>query len=99
MNDTFARNLKLFFREFSLFLKEFKRLHIWLIKYRVVGVGVTVFACWLCLDAWLFYKNHYLEFNSIDQNSGLGLLIMAYITLLKFGLNNITDKHEGHEQT
>lgn len=78
-----------------LLIGEFKRLHIWLIKYRVLEVCVTAFSCYLTADAWIFFKEHYDDFKTLDQNSALAVFLLAYIGLIKFCLDSAGKKHEG----
>lgn len=77
-------------------IKEAKAFYIWLIRYRVLAVFVTLFCCILCLDAWLFYKKHYKEFGEITASGGIGLFLLAFLGGIKWSLENVAKRHEGH---
>ena len=73
-------------------------LHTFLIKFRVLSVAGFIFSCWLLKDAWGFYKLHYLELATIDASAGIAAFIAGFIGLVKYTLENVARKHEGHEQ-
>lgn len=77
-------------------LRELKQLHIWMVRYRALAVMVTTFCCYLLWDAWTFWKAHYQEFVDLDAASGIGPFIIAFLGGVKWSLENVTKRHEGH---
>jgi hypothetical protein len=82
---------------FCAFISELKKLHVWLVRYRVLAVGVVFFSVWLTHDTWTFYKMHFEKMTGFDGNTGVGLFLLTAVGLLKFALDNVAKKHEGHD--
>lgn len=86
------------FALFVAFLAEMKKLHVWLVRYRVLSIIVVFFSIWLTFDTWIFYKAHYNELKGVEGNTGVGLFLLTAVGLLKFAMDNVRKKHEGHEE-
>lgn len=70
--------------------------HIYLVKYRIIGVAGFVFSSYLLWDAWEFYKAHYKELESFGAAACIAAFMPGFIGLFTTTLNNIVRKHEGH---
>ena len=71
-------------------------LHIQLVKFRVLSVSGFYFSCWLLNDAWAFYKMHYSEYEGYGSAACIGVFIMGFLGFVKYTLENVVKKHEGH---
>lgn len=96
MTDEFRENVGIFFAHLKMFFMEAKNLHVWLVRYRVLGVGVTVFACFGLAESVQFFYDHHSDFDDLGGNSGIGFVIAGWLGLVKFGLDNVSKRHEGH---
>lgn len=66
------------------------------IRFRVISVSGFAFSCYLLNDAWEFYKLHYEQFETYGAAAGIGAFILGFIGLVKYTLDNVVKKHEGH---
>lgn len=78
----------------NAFLCEFKRLHIWLVRFRILPVCVVIFSCWLVFDIWSFSKLHYELLNGAKSDSGIGFFLFTAVGLIQFSFMNIAKRHE-----
>ena len=93
MKEKYKENIKAFLALVKLALNE---LHYYLVKFRVLSIGVTAFSGWLLLDAWQFYKLHYSEYEEWGSAVSIGVFITGYMAMLKWAFDYVVRKHEGH---
>jgi len=79
------------------FLADLYDFHLWLVRFRVIGVAITVCSFLLATHAYFFYIDHYKEFNDIGANTGIGFMAMMWVGFCKYGLENVCKRHAGHD--
>ena len=70
-------------------------MHIWLIKYRVLYIIITIFFLYVGYDAWDWFKGNQKELTEAGA-AGFVSIYLAVIGALKYVLENAQkdDKHD-----